>query len=288
MQLGITLGRLSPRSWEAAAVAADELGFESVWTSDHVVLPLRLSGSLSGADAEHVVKPTTPLFDPTAYLSYLAARTRRVRLGTCVYLLGLRHPFISARGFSTLDTVSGGRALCGVGAGWLTTEWETLGIDPSQRGKRLDEAIDVCRALWNHPQVSGNGPHFSFEPVAFEPKPVQDGGVPILVGGESPAALRRAVARGDGWLGMGHTPTSAAQQVEQLTELLDRAGRDAAGFSVTVMTENPSTADIAAYAAAGVGRLIVSPWSSSRTVIPDLRDYAHSVPDHLRPASRSG
>jgi probable F420-dependent oxidoreductase len=288
MQLGITLGRLNPRAWEAAAVAADRAGFESVWTSDHVVLPIRLSGQLAGQDAEHTLNPATPLFDPTAYLAYLAGCTSRVRLGTCVYLLGLRHPFISARGFSTLDVLSGGRAICGVGAGWLTTEWEAMGIDPAERGTRLDEAIDTCRSLWSEAEVASDGRHFPFEPVAFEPKPVQPRGVPILVGGESNPALRRAASRGDGWLGMAHTPASARARITQLGELLARAGRGAEGFSITVITEAPSAAEIAAFAEAGVHRLIVSPWSSSRTAAADLQAYARSVSDYLAPPTDGG
>jgi probable F420-dependent oxidoreductase len=281
MQLGVTLGRLNPRSWADAARTADELGFESVWSSDHLVLPVRLAGSLGEQDAHEALKPTTPLFDPPAYLSYLAALTERVRLGTCVYLLGLRHPFITARSFATLDIVSNGRALCGVGAGWLTTEWEAAGVDPKERGARLDEAIGACRGLWREAAVTGQGRYFPFETVAFEPKPVQPAGVPILVGGESPRALRRAAELGDGWLGMSHTPDSAREARTTLERLRDAAGKADRPFTVTVIAEAPTAEEVAAFERAGVDRLITAPWSSSRTVVEDLRRYAQSLAPHL-------
>lgn len=283
MRLGITLGRLDPRSWADAARAADELGFESVWSSDHLVLPVRLAGSLAGREVHGTLAPTTPLFDPCAYLSYLAGLTSRVRLGTCVYLLGLRHPFVAARGFATLDIVSGGRALCGVGAGWLTTEWEAAGVDPAERGPRLDEAITACRHLWRLPEAAGPGPHFPFEPVRFEPKPVQPGGVPVLVGGESPRALRRAARLGDGWIGMSHTPESARAALDTLVRYRGEAGTAERPFTATVIAEAPTAADLVAYAAAGVDRLVTAPWSSSRTAVDDLRRYAAEVSGHLSP-----
>ena len=139
------------------------------------------------------------------YLSFIAARTTSLRLGTYVYLLGLRHPFVTARAFATLDWVSGGRAVIGAGAGWLQEEWRALGIDPATRGARLDEAIVVCRRLWTEETVANDGPCFPFAEVAFEPKPVQQP-IPILIGGESAPALRRAGRLGDGWIGMSHTP----------------------------------------------------------------------------------
>ncbi|HEX2576632.1 MAG TPA: TIGR03619 family F420-dependent LLM class oxidoreductase, partial [Aquihabitans sp.] len=185
MELGITFGQLNPAFWEPVALEAEALGFESVWLPEHLVFPLEIRGQLVPGEEHPPVPPTVPIYDVCAYLSFLAAKTTTIKLGTFVYLLGIRHPFVSARGFATLDVLSGGRALCGVGAGWLTTEWRAAGLAPATRGARLDEAITVVRRLWTEPEISHDGEFFPFEPVAFEPKPVQAGGPPILVGGES-------------------------------------------------------------------------------------------------------
>lgn len=275
VQLGITLGKLNPAAWEGAAVLADRLGFESVWMSDHLAIPYRLDGQLAGARAEDKLAPGTPLFDPPSYLSFLAGRTSRVKLGTLVYLLGLRHPFVSARGFATLDTVSRGRALAGVGAGWLRSEFEVAGIDPAARGRLLDEAIGVVRRLWTDEAVASDGPFFPFEAVGFEPKPARP--IPILVGGESRRALARAAEHGDGWLGMSHDPASAKSRVEELRELRARGKRAGEPFTITVLARDPGPGDLDAYALAGVDRVIVAPWRSSRTAEEDLRAYAAHV-----------
>jgi probable F420-dependent oxidoreductase len=266
VQFGITFGQLNPAVFVDAAEAADELGFESVWLPEHLVFPVRVEGELVPGEEHPPVPPTIPIFDAAAYLSYLAARTTRVRLGTFVYLLGIRHPFVGARAFATLDVVSGGRAICGVGAGWLRTEWEAAGLDPRTRGARLDESIEVCRRLWTEEIVEHHGELVQFEPVAFEPKPVQQP-FPVHVGGESAAALRRTARLGDGWLGMEHTPGSAAAQVAALGVAAEAAGRDLEEIEVTVMGEVASAADVEAYAAAGVDRLIVTPWARSREAV---------------------
>jgi len=277
MELGITFGQLNPAFWEPVALEADRLGFESVWLPEHLVFPLEISGQLVPGEEHPPVPPTVPIHDACAYLSYLAAKTDRVKLGTFVYLLGIRHPFISARGFATLDLVSGGRALCGVGAGWLTTEWRAAGFDPKTRGARLDEAISVVRKLWTEPQIRNDGEYFPFEPVAFEPKPAQPAGPPILVGGESTRALRRAATIGDGWLGMVHTPATAAQQVAEIARLAEMAGRDPAEVSITVMGEVTELADLERWADAGVDRLIVTPWRRSRAAVAGLQALAEMV-----------
>jgi probable F420-dependent oxidoreductase len=184
-----------------------------------------------------------------------------------VYLLNIRHPFTGARGFATLDVLSGGRAEVGVGAGWLRAEWEAVGLDPRTRGRRLDEAIDVCRRLWSEDVIEHHGEFFDFGPVMFEPKPVQQP-LPILVGGESDAALRRAVERGDGWLGMQHTPESAGVIAGRL-----RAERGDA-FSISVGGTVTSADDVSRYADAGVDRLIVSPWSRTSEALDGIKRFA--------------
>lgn len=274
MQVGITFGQLNPKAWDEAAVAADQLGYESLWLPEHLVFPLEISGQLIPGEEHPPVPPTVPIFEPCAYLSYLAGCTTRIHLGTFVYLLAIRHPFVGARGFATLDIVSGGRARCGVGAGWLRTEWQAAGIDPATRGARLDEAIAVVRRLWTEPEIAHDGEHFAFEPVAFEPKPIQPGGPPILVGGESDRALRRAATLGDGWLGMDHTPASAAARAARLRELAAEAGRDPGAVEVTVMGDVAGPEDLAAYEAAGVDRVIVTPWTSSREAVPAMERLA--------------
>jgi probable F420-dependent oxidoreductase len=273
VKFAVTFGRMHPRLWAEAAEAADQLGFESAWLPEHLVLPLAMAGS-PHAGAEHPpVPPTTQLFDPAALLSFVAARTTSLRLGTYVYLLGLRHPFITARAFGTLDWVSGGRAVIGAGAGWLQAEWEALGVDPATRGARLDEAIGVCRRLWTEETVAHDGPHFAFAEVAFEPKPVQRP-IPIFIGGESRPALRRAGRLGDGWIGMTHTPDSVAAPLGVLREERERAGRLDRPFEVTVGGECASDADVAAWESAGVDRLIVSPWRRSAEVLDAMASFA--------------
>jgi probable F420-dependent oxidoreductase len=273
MKFAVTFGRMHPRLWVEAAEAADRLGFESVWLPEHLVLPLAMAGS-PFAGAEHPpVPPTTQLFDPASLLSFVAARTSTVRLGTYVYLLGLRHPIITARAFATLDWLSGGRAVIGAGAGWLRSEWEALGIDPSTRGARLEEAIGVCRRLWTEETVAHDGAYFPFAEVAFEPKPVQRP-VPILIGGESSVALRRAGRLGDGWIGMGATPETASSAVAVIRGHRGDAGRLSAPFEVTVGGACASEDDVVAWEEAGVDRLIVTPWQRTAEVLGAMESFA--------------
>jgi probable F420-dependent oxidoreductase len=274
VKFGITLGRLNPKSFVDAALAAERLGFESVWLPEHLVLPLDMRGQLVPGEEHPPVPPETPVFDAPAYLSFIAAKTERIRLGTHVYLLGIRHPFASARAFATLDQVSGGRAEVGVGVGWMTSEWEAAGLDPRSRGRRLDEAIDVCVRLWTEPVVEHHGEFFDFPPVAFEPKPPQRPHPPIVIGGESDAALRRAAQRGDGWIGMDHTPESAADQVNRVRRHLDEAGRSGERFEVTVSGSVDGRDEVARWEDAGVHRLLVAPWTSSREAVPAMERFA--------------
>jgi probable F420-dependent oxidoreductase len=263
--------------WLDAAVAADRLGFESAWLPVHLVIPFELEGELAPGGGHPPVPPTTPVYDPIGYLSYVAARTERLRLGTYVYLLGLRHPFVPARGFATLDVLSGGRALLGAGSGWLTTEWEAMGIDPAVRVERLCEAIGVCRRLWTEEAVEHHGAHFDFGPVGFEPRPVQRP-IPVHLGGESPGALRRAAALGDGWLGMSHTPESAAERVGSLRQLLEDRDRDPVGFEFTVMGRCNGPDELDEWEDAGVDRLIVSLGHRSAEVVDNLERIAAYQP----------
>ena len=212
MKFGVALGALNPRVHEDATLEAERLGFESVWLPEHLVFTRAMSRSPHPGEEHPPVPPDTPIYDAFAYLAYLAARTERVRLGTHVFNIGLRHPFTTARGAQTVDLLSGGRFEFGIGASWLEEEWRATGLDFATRGRRVDEAIEVCKRLWTEETVTHHGEFFSFDEVVFEPKPVQRPWPPILVGGESKAALRRAARLGDGWLGMGHTFESARRR----------------------------------------------------------------------------
>jgi probable F420-dependent oxidoreductase len=170
------------------ATRAEALGFDSVWIGDHL--------------AFH-----NPTLDCLGALSYMAALTRRVRIGPCVYLLALRHPTIAAKQVASLDVLAGGRAVFGVGVGGeFPKEFEAAGVPHRERGARVDEGIRVCRALWGPSPVSFEGRFTRFADVVFEPKPVQPGGPPIWIGGRSDAALRRAARLGDGWVSYLVTP----------------------------------------------------------------------------------
>jgi alkanesulfonate monooxygenase SsuD/methylene tetrahydromethanopterin reductase-like flavin-dependent oxidoreductase (luciferase family) len=156
----------------------------------------------------------------------------------------------------------------------MTTEWEAVGLDPRTRGRRLDEAIDVCRRLWTEETVEHHGEFWDFPPVMFEPKPRQRPHPPLLVGGESGRALRRAAERGDGWIGMSHTPESAAERVAALRSLEEAVERTAPPVTVTVMGRVPDDGGVDRWTEAGVDRLIVVPWTRSREAVDGLRRFA--------------
>jgi probable F420-dependent oxidoreductase len=270
MKFGIALGRLNPAFFVEATLAAEELGFESVWLPEHLIFTEAMSSSPHPGEEHPPVPPTTPIFDAFAYLAYLAGRTSRLRFGTHVYNLALRHPFVAARAVQTVDIVSGGRLEVGIGASWLRQEWEAVGLDFHTRGRRLDEALGVCQRLWTEPTVEHHGEFFDFAPVVFEPKPVQRPWPRLHIGGESDAALRRAARLGDGWIGMAHTLSSITAPVARLRELRPTSER----FEVSVGGPVSTPDDAAAWAEAGVDRLIVSPWARSREAVDGMRQFA--------------
>jgi probable F420-dependent oxidoreductase len=280
VKFGISLSTLNPGLHLEATLEAERLGFESVWMAEHLVFPVDMSGSPHpGADAPPV-PPSVPVYDAFAYLCYLAGRTSTIRLGTNVYLLGLRHPFTAARAVQTLDVVSGGRAEVGIGAGWLRSEWSAAGLDPRTRGRRLDEALSVCKRLWTEEVIEHHGEFYSFESVMFEPKPIQKPWPKIHVGGESPAALRRAAAHADGWYGLVHTPQSAGERVAELHRLRAEAGLSQAKLEITLSVTPDNRDDVRRFADAGVDRLVVSPWRRSRECIRALRGFADTAFDN--------
>jgi alkanesulfonate monooxygenase SsuD/methylene tetrahydromethanopterin reductase-like flavin-dependent oxidoreductase (luciferase family) len=196
----------------------------------------------------------------------------------------LRHPFVAARAFQTLDVLSGGRVEAGFGAGWLAGEFVAAGIDFAGRGNRMDESLEVCQRLWSQPKVEHSGRHFRFPPVAFEPKPVQRPWPRIHIGGESDAAMRRAARFGRGWLGTEHSPESAADAMRRLRRCEKEFGTGerlevtVAAGTITGAKDLPAVDQRAvdAFGAAGVDRIIVSPWRRSAEAVAAVHVFAET------------
>lgn len=280
MKVGIPLFMLRPEQLVPVAQRAEELGFESVWVAEHLVFPTTIESRYPYTpDGVAPINPATPLLDPLLVLAQIAAVTTRIRLGTNVYLLPLRHPLVTARLGVTLDVLSNGRLSLGVGVGWLAEEFAAAGVDFSRRGPLLRECVRALRVLWTESEPTFRGKTFSFGPVKFEPKPVQSPHPPILIGGETDAALRRAAEIGDGWYGVRHTPESVAPVLAKLNELRRAAGRDHLAFEVTV---GPVAASLdrdvlARFADAGVHRVVSLPWTRAREAMDGLARFAERV-----------
>lgn len=211
------MARLVPR--------ADDLGFEAVWLGEHLVRPARFESAYpySPTGSSHEVWPTeTPLSDPWVALGHLAATTRRIHLATGVYVLPLRNPFVTARAVATLHAVSGGRAIFGIGAGWNREEFEIVGEDFDNRGARMDEIIEILRRLWSGEAFSHSGTFYRFAEVRLGP--TQDPPIPIVMGGDSPPALRRAGRLGDGWYS---TATGTLAEMVEFRRRIEQARADA-------------------------------------------------------------
>jgi probable F420-dependent oxidoreductase len=213
VRVGVSLSLHPPAAQWALARRVEALGFESLWTGDHVSFHL-------------------PLYESLTLLASYASITTRIRIGSAVYLLALRHPTIVAKVTSTLDVLSGGRFVFGVGVGGENPkEFEASGVPHRERGARVDEGIEVLRALWRDTPATFKGRFTSFDAVSIDPKPVQPGGPPIWVGGRSDPALARAGRVGDGWVAYVVTAARYRQSLEKIRAAADRAGRSLDGFA---------------------------------------------------------
>jgi probable F420-dependent oxidoreductase len=262
------------------ARAAEEVGADSVWVSDHLVWVDGAGQYPYSEDGTPPVPSQTPFFDPWVLLASVAAATTTIQLGTYVYVLPLRPALVTARAVATLDTLSGGRVILGAGIGWMREEFEAAGEGFDDRAQRAEEIVALLRRAWADPQVAFEGSTVRVPPVRMEPKPPQGGRLPVHFGGETSAALRRAAVLGDGWLGMPHTPATAAERVHRLRALRRASGRSE-DIEISVGAPWPLTAaDLGAYAAAGVDRVIVRPWERGRDWAAGIEQLGEVLATH--------
>jgi probable F420-dependent oxidoreductase len=267
MRLGISLlnnqGIEDAQALVDLAVRAEELGFDSVWVHDHVF------------NVGHVLDRIGdgPYYEPLTFLGFVAARTRRVRLGTSVLVLPYHNPIRLAKAAATLDVLSGGRLILGVGVGAIEREMRAMGTPFTERGAFTDEAIAVMRALWTEADPRFEGRYSRFAGMKFSPKPLQKPSIPVVIGGVSAAAIRRAARVGDGWQPLGFAPEALAPAIASLREQARAGGRDPAAIPVSIsMSIGPATPrrfalgtkpeeivrNARAFAGVGVATLVIS------------------------------
>ena len=259
-------GLENPQDVVDIGVRAEELGYDSVWVNHHILNVGYIRERLEDR----------PYYDALTVLTWVAARTERVRLGTTVLVLPCLNPLVLAKTVATLDVMSGGRVSLGVGVGMLREENEALGRDFTTRGAYADESIRIMRDLWTSEDPSFSGRFFDYGGFKFSPKPVQEGGVPILIGGMSRAAMRRAATLGDGWHPNGGSLDALPSRIADLRSLCEANDRDPDDVALVIRGEldildapsdDPSTplvgsvdqirAAIESYAEMGVSELVM-------------------------------
>ncbi len=252
MQFGIHLPHIGrkagPDSIREAAMQAEQLGFDDVWVSEHIIVPRGAS------------YPPSPSFhDPVLTLTWAAAFTQRVRLGTSVLVLPMRHPLPLAKELATLQNLSRGRLILGAGVGWMEAEFAALGVPFRERGRRMDEGLAMMHAVWTEDPVTFRSRWIPAEIQDMRMQPLPGAPIPVWIGGSSDAALERAT-RHEGWHGSRISPDQAARIVARL-----RARKPDPGFTVSIRCrwnskdEAENRDRFAAYAAAGVQHLLVEP-----------------------------
>ena len=241
--------------------AAEAAGFDSVWTVEHVVYPDEYASQYPyDPSGKMAMTPDSPLPDPLIWLTWVASATTSLRLGTGILILPQRNPVVLAKSLGTLDSMSGGRVTLGVGVGWLKEEFEALGIPWERRGQRTDDYIGAMRALWDADSTSFDSDHASFSGISVNPKPA-NGRVPIVIGGHSRAAARRAGRLGDGFWPGPREGVSMAELIDEMRQTAAAAGRDPESIEITVGLPNTPMDDpaglIQEVADLGGDRLIV-------------------------------
>ena len=260
---------------DAVAAAAERAGFATLWSGEHVVMVDESASQYPYSDDGRIAVPAeADWIDPLIGLSFAAAATSTIRIATGVLLLPEHNPVLVAKQAATLDTLSGGRLTLGVGIGWSREEFDALGVPFERRGARTKEYVDAMRTLWRDDVASFDGEFVSFDAVRVNPKPVHDRRIPVVLGGNSDAALRRVAAWGDGWYGFNLDSVDAvAERVEFLRELCGERGRDPAELRLAVALRDLKAPDAASLAALGIDELVI---------VEGPPDDAHAAADWVR------
>ncbi|MCC6850294.1 MAG: LLM class F420-dependent oxidoreductase [Deltaproteobacteria bacterium] len=283
------------RFWQSVAFAApdevlelariaERVGFHGVFCSEHVFFPERLASKYPySPDGAPLFTAETPWLDPWVQIAAMAAVTRTLRFVTGVYILPLRHPLEVAKTVASVALLSGDRVGLGVGAGWMREEFDVLGRAFAGRGKRMDEQIAILRKVWAGGMVEHHGAHYAFPRLQLSPAPRT--APPILIGGQSEAAFKRAARLGDGWVGSGHAPEQVLEVMRRLQELRREAGRERAPFDAILVLSAPAGLDdLRRFEDAGVTSLVS--WPLTFTLGPQatmdekrryLETYANDV-----------
>jgi len=246
----------SPEFVAGVATDADELGFESLWVLEHMVIPADYAPTYPYGEGGRLPFEDADMPDPLGLLAFIAACTHKINLGTGILILPQRHPVICAKECATVDVLSGGRLLLGIGVGWLREEAEAVGTTFDDRGERTDEYIEAMRALWRDDEVTFHGRTVRLERAMSYPKPTRRS-IPILVGGHSRAAARRAGRLGDGWYPLGVTADIFGDRLRVMREAAEAAGRDPDAVEITHIGTH-SREVIEYFAGLGVTRCVLT------------------------------
>jgi probable F420-dependent oxidoreductase len=270
MKFGVVMLGLSPRHYPQVAAVAEANGFESVTMPEHLLLPAAMPPTYPYSESGYsVMSEATPLYDPWVVLGSVASATTSIRLSTNVYVVPLRHPFVTARSVLTLDRISNGRVTLGTGVGWLQDEFDAIGLSFEDRGKRMDEIVPLLRRLWTEEVIEHHGEYYDFGPIRFEPKPIQKPCIPIEIGGHSPAALRRAGRLGDGWAEVGsHDFDTFVERRDIVMRAREEAGRADLPFEISSGL-GTDLASVRRCQELGVARVNVSPRSDLQRRVED-------------------
>ena len=240
---------------------AEALGYESVWTAEHVIIPKQYSSVYPYNPSGKVpFRPDAAIIDPLIALTYVAASTKRLRLGTGVNILPQMSPLYLAKWASSIDYLSQGRLMLGVGVGWLKEEFEAIGVSFAHRGKRADEYLQALKQVWTGEEVNYHGEFLNWQGFMMRPRPAQPGGIPLVIGGVTPAAIRRLVRYGDGWYVIGKDLDDYRAHMRAFHDECQRQGRNPSEIEITAYWNyyGEGRESLAVYKELGVHRLLVN------------------------------
>ena len=257
----------------------ESLGFESVWTFEHVMVPVEYESKYPySKDGKMGGGSDNPFLDPLIALTAVAAHTKTLRLGTGVNILSQANPLLLAKQAASLDVLSGGRFMLGAGIGWLREEFDAMGVPFERRGARYDDYVVAMRKVWSGEVVEHQSDFLNWSGFQSYPTPLQEGGVPIIIGGSKGKAFERIAKLGDGWFAPTNDAASLAPMLEPLKAACDDAGRDYNSVEITSMWDNQGGMEaIEAFADIGVSRVLVPLFALGRDPVAGISKLAENI-----------